>query len=388
MISYKFVKNVLIIFGGPSENISEITDIIEKTRPSSHVIIWQPWEESDARFNEYLKHDYTFNPNHSENVGNFENTLTKHNVKCFLLVGCDFSEAYSNIKTTPIKNFEVLFWPTALLHYTFYGMTEFYGKTPIELFNPNKLIKKLYLNLNNHIRNHRAEFMNYLCKFGLFEHGINTWAYGQDNWPYEYFKARKLTLEEDWDYDTPHKVYSYELLNVDNLIDVVTETAPSFGLLNNNLKHSDFIFHTEKTYRSILFGKPFLVLGNRGQNKNLLKYGIGIYDSIFNYHFDDTDYLSLRCLGIIDNLFQMKDKNFDEVRDSVLGLSLSNIDTATAIVRNDSYIPDKLKFLIRENKEAYGIILKNFDIGFCDAFGIDYNWSLTKNIFKEIYENT
>lgn len=385
MISYKFIKNVLIIFGGQSENISEITHIIEKTRPSSHVIIWQPWEESDARFHEYLRHDYTFNPNHSENVGNFENTLTKHDVKCFLLVGCDFSDAYSNIKTNPIKNFEVLFWPTALLHYTFYGMTEFYGKSPIELFNPNKLIKKLYLNLNNHIRNHRAEFMNYLCKFGLFEHGINTWAYGQDNWPYEYFKARKLTFEKNWDGDKPHKVYSYELLNVDNLIDVVTETAPSLGLLNINFNPKGFIFHTEKTYRSILFGKPFLVLGNRGQNKNLSKYGIGLYGSIFDYHFDDTDSVRLRCLGIIDNLFQIKDKNYNEIRDSVVGVSISNIHNSTNIVHNDLYIPEKLKLLIKENTESYRTILKSFDEGYCNSFKIDYNWRLTENIFKHIY---
>jgi hypothetical protein len=388
MISYKFIKDVLIIFPNGSKNISEITQIIEKIRPSNHVIIWQPWEESDAMFYEYLKHDYTSDPNHSEDVSNFENTLTKYDIKCFLLVGCDFSEVYSNLNTNPIKNFEVLFWPTALLHYTFYGMTEYYGKKPIELFDSNKLIKKLYLNLNNHSRVHRAEFMDYLCKFGLFDYGVNTWTHVEENWPYQYFKARKLTLDKNWDGDKPHKVYSYELLNVDNLIDIVTETAPILGPIDANFKNSEFIFHTEKTYRSILFGKPFLVLGNRGQNKNLQKYGLNLYDSIFKYHFDDSDSLDFRCLGIIDNLFQVKDKNYNEVKDFVSAIAWSNIITLTNIVHNDLYIPDKLKVLIKENKEAYGILLKDFDFGYCDAFEIDYNWSLTKNIFKEIYENS
>lgn len=387
MVHYKFGKNVMIIFPSNSIDIVEITQTIELVRPSGHVIVWQPWEESDVRFHEYLKHDYSSNPNHTENVGNFENTLIKHGIKCFLLVGCDFSEAYSNILTNPIKNFEVLFWPTALLHYTFYGMTEYYGKPPMELYNHNKSIKKLYLNLNNHIRSHRAEFMNYLCKFGLFDYGVNTWAHLQDDWPYEYFKIRKLTLEEDWDYNKPHKFFSEKLLEVGNLIDIVTETAPCLQPIIFHNKPKEFIFHTEKTFRSILFGNLFLVLGNRGQNKNLLKYGISTYDPIFDYHFDDTDSVKFRCLGIIDNLFQVKDKNYNELKDSVGGIIWSNIITATNIVHDDTNIPEKLKFLIKENAEEYRTLLKDFDVGYCNAFGIDYNWSLTASIFKEIYES-
>lgn len=386
MVLYKFIKDVLIIFPNMSKNISDITHVIEKIKPRNHVIIWQPWEESDVRFHNYLRHDYVSNPSHLEDVSDFENTLTKYNIRCFLLVGCDFSEAYSNLNTNPIKNFEVLFWPTALLHYTFHAFTKSYGKTPMELYNPNKILKKLYLNLNNHVRSHRAEFMDHLCKFGLFDYGVNTWAHVDDNWHYEYFKSRKLTLEENWDYNNPHKVYSYELFNVNNLVDVVTETAPRLESFSINDKPNEFIFHTEKTFRGILLGNPFLILGNRGQNKNLLKYGLGLYDIIFNYDFDNTDSVKLRCLGIIDNLIGIKDKNYNEVKDSVGGIAWSNMITLTNLVHNDLYIPEKLKLLIKENKEAYKIILKNFDVGYCDAFGIDYNWSLTENIFKEIYQ--
>jgi hypothetical protein len=327
------------------------------------------------------------NPNHSEDFQNFEDTLVKNNTKFYLLVGCDYSNAYSNIKTNPIKNFEVLFWPTTLLHYTFYGMVNFYGKKPSELFNQYRPIDKLYLNLNNHERGHRAKLLDYLCKFDLFDYGINTWQNLESaGWDFNYFSPRKLSFDDfnDFPKDMPQRVFSEKLLNSPNLIDVVTETYPSLDY--NDELTKEFMFHTEKTFRSILFGKPFLVLGAKGQNTNLHKYGFALYGDIFDYEFDKASLISSRCFGIIDNLYSIKNKNFGAVRDSVMGLSQSNIDTATGIVYNDEYIPSQLKTLIKENKDEYKIILRDFDGNYAEPFGLPDKWSLTENVFKEIYQ--
>lgn len=390
MIDYRFKKNVLVINPSPeSRSISDITYIIDKIRPESHAIIWQPWEESDSRFDEYLKHDYKEIPNHPENIFEFENTLLKHNIKCYLLVGSDYSNAYSNIKTNPIKNFEVLFWPTALLHYTYHGMVSFYEKKPSELFNRFKPIDKLYLNLNNNDRNHRGMLMDLLCKFDLFHYGINTWNYDTYSWHFSYFKPQKLSFD---DFDKkpnhiPQRVFSNKLLDAPNLIDVVTETSPILEFFPNSPElNKEYIFHTEKTFRSILFGKPFLVLGNKGQNKNISKFGIALFDTIFDYKFDKADSFHLRCLGIIDNLYSFRSKNFGEVRDMVVNLSIANIDRATAIVYNDEYIPTTLKTIIAENKDEYQVLLKDHDANYSGSFGIKDEWRLSENIFKEIYQ--
>jgi hypothetical protein len=79
-------------------------------------------------------------------------------------------------------------------------------------------------------------------------------------------------------------------------------------------------------------------------------------------------------LGIIDNLYEYKSKNFGEVRDMVINMLISNIDTATAIVYNDVYIPILLRQIIHENKDDYKVLFKNYD-----------EWRLNENIFKEIY---
>jgi hypothetical protein len=389
MIDYRFHKSVLLIkpVHNSSNNVREISELIDKIKPESHAIIWTPWEAFDERFLSYLTHDYVTNPNHSEDFQNFEDTLVKNNTKFYLLVGCDYSNAYSNIKTNPIKNFEVLFWPTTLLHYTFYGMVNFYGKKPSELFNQYRPIDKLYLNLNNHERNHRAKLLDYLCKFDLFDYGINTWQNSEPaGWDFNYFSPRKLSFDDfnDFPKDMPQRVFSEKLLNSPNLIDVVTETYPSLDY--NGELTKEFMFHTEKTFRSILFGKPFLVLGAKGQNTNLHKYGFALYGNIFDYEFDKASLISSRCFGIIDNLYSIKNKNFGEVRDSVMGLSQSNIDTATGIVYNDEYIPNQLKTIIKENKDEYKILLKDFDSHYAGSFGLPDDWRLTEKIFKEIYQ--
>jgi hypothetical protein len=188
-----------------SRSISDITNLIDKVRPESHTIVWQPWEESDSRFEEYLKHDYKETSNHPSNIFEFENILLKHNIKCYLLVGSDYSNAYSNIKTNPIKNFEVLFWPTALLHYTYYGMINFYGSKPSELFSQYRPIDKLYLNLNNHDRYHRGMLMDMLCKFDLFKDGINTWNNENYSFDFRYFKPQKLSFD-NLSFNNPQKV--------------------------------------------------------------------------------------------------------------------------------------------------------------------------------------
>jgi hypothetical protein len=375
--SHRFQKNVLLIKQSPNfGSISDITKLIDEVRPESHAIIWGPWEATDFRFDEYLKHNYNESPNHPTNFLEFENILIKHNIKCYLLVGCDYSDAYSNIKTNPIKNFEVLFWPTALLHYTYYGMINFYGKKPSDLFNPYKSIDKLYLNLNNHDRNHRIMMMDLLCKFELFHCGINTWNSKIHDGQFKYFKPQNLIFDDFNERpDQSTRIFSEKLLTASNLIDIITETSPILGGWDFRESNKGYIFHTEKTFKSILLGKPFLVLGNKGQNMNLQKYGISLFNNIFDYSFDKSESFYLRCLGIIDNLYEYKSKNFSEVRDMVINILTSNINTATAIVYNDVYMPILLRKIIHENKDDYKVLLKNYD-----------EWRLSENIFKEIYQ--
>jgi hypothetical protein len=49
----------------------------------------------------------------------------------------------------------------------------------------------------------------------------------------------------------------------------------------------DILHHTEKTFKPISVGHPFMVLGAVNQNKDLKKYGYELYDDIINYDFEE-----------------------------------------------------------------------------------------------------
>ena len=72
------------------------------------------------------------------------------------------------------------------------------------------------------------------------------------------------------------------------------------------LSTTDIIHHTEKTFKPISAGHPFMVLGSINQNKDLKKYGYELYDDIINYDFEEP------C---ISNMFRYNaiEKYFNEV---------------------------------------------------------------------------
>jgi len=65
---------------------------------------------------------------------------------------------------------------------------------------------------------------------------------------------------------------------------------------------NDSVFFTEKTFKEIIFRRPFLMLGAKNQYKFFKKLGFVLYDEIFNYDFDDADNLKERYEGFCDQI--------------------------------------------------------------------------------------
>jgi len=91
-------------------------------------------------------------------------------------------------------------------------------------------------------------------------------------------------------------------------IDVVTETA----LLNH---HVNFI--SEKTFKSIMFKMPFIISGDKGNNKELLRHGFKLYDMLFDYSFDDLDSYVDRNNNITKQLKEYCDMPLEKFADRV-----------------------------------------------------------------------
>ena len=65
---------------------------------------------------------------------------------------------------------------------------------------------------------------------------------------------------------------------------------------------NDSVFFTEKTFKEIIFRRPFLMLGAKNQYKFFKKLGFVLYDEIFNYDFDDADNLKEIYEGFCDQI--------------------------------------------------------------------------------------
>ena len=105
--------------------------------------------------------------------------------------------------------------------------------------------------------------------------------------------------------DTIKDIVSEQIDNAYNsaVIDVVAETAlmgqcpgkDRFYEININ-------FITEKTFKAIMYKMPFIISGDKGNNKELLRHGFKLYDMLFDYTFDDYDSYVDRNNAIIEQL--------------------------------------------------------------------------------------
>lgn len=216
--------------------------------------------------------------------------------------------------------------------------------------------KKHYICLNSQIKPHRYHMVSNLLHNGILENGyvscqnyqshVNNFSQIKDVY------AMKETLRKDGAnvlefikfYNTlPYIVDSIDAKNYNNalhapwtydpklndlsfktaidvtanqidtyyksaVIDVITETA-------NRGHHVNFI--TEKTFKAIMHKMPFIISGDKGNNKELLRHGFKLYDMLFDYSFDEYDLYVDRNNAIVKQLKKYCEMPLEKFADRV-----------------------------------------------------------------------
>ena len=146
---------------------------------------------------------------------------------------------------------------------------------------------KHFICRNRGERHHRTALLYSLGEKGLLDgnfysllytpHPTNT-GYDLSNYSREInlsdFKLKQKTLPEDGDVNHHADYYRFSPGVVHSAIDIVTETS------------DDTLFYTEKTFRNLITGKPFLIFGAPRINSILKSYGYKLFDNIVDYSFD------------------------------------------------------------------------------------------------------
>jgi hypothetical protein len=111
-----------------------------------------------------------------------------------------------------------------------------------------------------------------------------------------------MTLDVSRDSQNLNSKYEQSWIT-DVCFDVITETTLQIQLTNNN---SPVL--SEKTFKSIFFGKPFMIVGDSGSLKRLHELGFKTFPFLFNESYDLVDDVLTRQSIIIQNILRWKGK--------------------------------------------------------------------------------
>jgi len=198
-----------------------------------------------------------------------------------------------------------------------------------------------YICLMNRPRPHRKITMTQILRHdpGL-EHGMVTWAshdtqYGEHVTDTD-TEFRQLLMP--WESILRPQHQPGQSLNYNNLpdrythywFDIVSETS------------DEIMFFTEKTWRSIVCGKPFVILGAPHQNQILTQWGFELFPEIIDYDLDklNTEANDFKYRSWIKSITDLSYSDIRELDNLFLSRYRWNYDIWEYMVCSDDHIPE------------------------------------------------
>lgn len=211
--------------------------------------------------------------------------------------------------------------------------------------------KNLYVCMNNKPHTYRCVFIDTIFKKGAENLGVLSWNMPEEARSFQhfrYFKNRRINLDNfvRLQERTPIEY-------IDSLFDVVTETSWEVRFLS------------EKTFRPILYKKPFLIFGANGLNKKLEELGFKLFHNLFDYSFDDINSMIVKSEKIIDQIIYYKNYDYEEIRKDCKNIIEHNYNKLLEIINDPLNIPkefweSKTLERVRENNPVYRSISEKF----------------------------
>ena len=273
-----------------------------------------------------------------------ENILKNTGTLMYFLFGSADVSIYQ--KKYPQNNMFYFTWEMFFLLHTYKVIN--YNKPNINLNNFNIIenFDKLYINYNHNPHIFRCMLIDKLNQYDLFNIGFNSWnkltkdyynglSYDFKNWDEKYCKI------DDY-YKNGYRVeISDKVLEPNSLFNLVSESS------------DEFLIFSEKTWKPILIQQPFLAYGAQYQNLKLKEFGFELYDEIFDYSFDESPFLETRLNGIIKNIENLKNSDYQESFNKIKNKLIKNKENALYILNENIQIPNELVMLYKEFKNDF-----------------------------------
>lgn len=200
--------------------------------------------------------------------------IERNNIKAYLLLGSVSEEGYKDLPSRLLPSFTLRFYPLYFL-----GVAH----KSIGYKNEITVPTKLFYSHINRPHKHRCIMVDKLVEHELNNIGKFTWNILQEeyeqsvNYRFEYWTEEKIIANDDFTTQWNNSYFRPESEYFESTYDLVIEST------------TESCFLTEKTFKPILIGKPFIIFGAQHSHRFLKQLGFKLYDSIIDYSFDSIE---------------------------------------------------------------------------------------------------
>ena len=194
-------------------------------------------------------------------------------------------------------------------------------------FEPSNT-KNLYLNFTRGPRDHRILLLSNLIKFGVFELGENSFNLLHANKP-GFSNAKQVIQHLSHDNDLSllaaadildqknHQFVDIDTTAVEtsvNTINVNFYKKTFISLITETLTNRETLLITEKSFKPIVLGHPFIILGSPGTLEKLKSFGYKTFDRWLDENYDNDLELNDRIKIIIKNIQLLSKLSIEELK--------------------------------------------------------------------------
>lgn len=180
--------------------------------------------------------------------------------------------------------------------------------------NYKKILKKAgkpkkynYLNLNRRMRPNKQALIFYQKKFGFLENNLvsSIWPDAEDVVSREEFDSYLNFDNTDYKEVTDFLPFKKHLpigYSSSEEIDLWAYTNSKFSLVSESFYGSTVCLISEKTYKPVMLGHPFIIYGTIGTLQHLKKKGYETFPELFDETYDEEPNSKTQLKKILENL--------------------------------------------------------------------------------------
>ena len=230
-------------------------------------------------------------------------------------------------RITGVEDIEVIPYKTAWFDIAYTRLSKAHNADTF--YRNNYTFDKLFISLNNRIRDYRTHFVDTLFKYDL--DGYVSFLQIDENTKkqFQYWKNPRILELQIKERNNINK-YLYKLPNqwYRAPIHLISET------FNTPLPNGD-IDISEKTTYPLLLGKPFLVAGPVDFHKHLGDLGFELYTEIFDYSFDSIENYEQRVDAMLRMVSELQYESYYELYDQCFAKAKRNAQYSIDFMNRD-----------------------------------------------------